>query len=163
MNTVTHALLPVLAAGVYNRSQRLVEERRGVFSPKQLIAIGLFGAAPDLLNPHLSLDDRYSSWSHGVLFWAFLTIGLIAFRLARSRPRAMYMALWLSGAYLFHMFCDAISGGVAWLYPLGGDIVGAYYIEPIWWIPLDVICCLFAYGLFRAIPGIRRSRIIKSG
>ncbi len=158
MNTITHALLPAIAAGLYERSYLDEGDRRGVFSTKRLIVIGIFGAAPDILNPHIYLEERYTSWSHGIPFWAILTMGLMGFWLVRRRDYPFFMVAWLSGAYLLHIFCDAISGGVAWLYPFGKSIAGAYYIPPIWWIPLDISCFLFAYGLFRAIPHIRRSR-----
>jgi membrane-bound metal-dependent hydrolase YbcI (DUF457 family) len=151
MDTVTHALLPVIAAGLYERSYLVSEKRRGVFSIKMLIAIGVFGAAPDILNPHFSLDDRYSSWSHGIPFWLILTMALAIFGIIRRNICPAYMAVWLSGAYVLHIFCDAISGGIAWLYPLRGSVIGTFYIEPVWWIPLDVLCCLFAYGLFRVL------------
>ena len=52
MDTVTHALLPVIADGLYERSYLVPEKRRGVFLVKMLTAIDVFGAAPDILDPH---------------------------------------------------------------------------------------------------------------
>lgn len=156
MNTITHALIPLIAAGICERSYRPEEERCGNLSVNMIIMIAVFGAAPDILNPHLSLDARYSSWSHGISFWLFLTLCLSLLSLARRNLIPPHMIAWLSGAYLLHIFCDAVSGGVAWSYPFGRSVVGAYYVEPIWWIPLDVSLFLIAYGLFRVVPKMRR-------
>ena len=158
MNTITHALLPVIAAGVYERFHRTKAERRGVFSAKKLILIGVFGAAPDLLNPHISLDARYTSWSHGIVFWVIITMCLVMLHLTRRRVFPIHLMVWLSGSYLLHIACDAISGGVAWNYPFGRSVIGAFYVNPIWWIPLDVLLSLLAYGLFRVIPSQRQLR-----
>ena len=100
MNTVTHALLPVIAAGLYERSYALKDQHRGTFIPKTIAVIGIFGAAPDLLNPHLSLASRYASWSHGLFFWALLTVGLVIYAaIRRSQPSSWATVAWLSGAY----------------------------------------------------------------
>jgi len=101
---------------------------------------------------------RYSSLSHGILFWFILTIALLLFAFLKRKMLPFYLAGWFSAAYLLHLFCDGISGGIAWLYPLRGDIVGRYYIQPIWWSPLDIICALLAYGMFRIIPHIHHGR-----
>ncbi|MBK1814287.1 hypothetical protein JIN84_01520 [Luteolibacter yonseiensis] len=55
-------------------------------------------------------------------------------------------------AYLLHMICDAISGSINWLHPSGNFIWGDYYVDPIYWIPLDVVCFLTTYYLFRIAP-----------
>jgi len=125
MNTITHALIPLIAAGICERSYRPEEERCGNLSVNMIIMIAVFGAAPVL-------------------------------SLARRNLIPPHMIAWLSGAYLLHIFCDAVSGGVAWSYPFGRSVVGAYYVEPIWWIPLDVSLFLIAYGLFRVVPKMRR-------
>ena len=159
MNTVTHALLPVIAAGLYERSYALKDQHRGTLSPKTIAVIGIFGAAPDLLNPHLSLAARYSSWSHGLFFWAVLTIGLVIYTaIRRSQPSRWVTVVWLSGAYLLHMGCDAISGGIAWVYPFGHQVIGARIVAYRWWMPLDIGCGVTAYLVFRAIPKIVEQR-----
>ena len=163
MNTITHALIPLIAAGIYERSYRVDEGRRHLLSIKMLIAVGVFGAAPDILNPHLSLDARYTSWSHGLIFWLILTVCISLFSVAKRKVLPPYMIPWLSGAYLLHIICDAISGGVAWSYPFGQSIVGAYYVAPIWWIPLDIALFLTAYGTFRVVPKMRGSQKNNSG
>lgn len=69
------------------------------------------------------------------------------------------MVVGLSGAYLLHMVCDAISGGIAWAYPFGPQIIGARLVRHIWWIPLDLACGVTAYLIFRAIPKIAEERM----
>ena len=159
MNTVTHALLPVIAAGLYERSYALKDQHRGALSPKAIAMIGIFGAAPDLLNPHLSLAARYSSWSHGLFFWALLTIGLVIdAAIRRSQPSRWGVVVWLLGAYLLHMGCDTISGGIAWTYPFGHQVIGARIVPYRWWMPLDIVSFVTAYLIFRAIPKIAEQR-----
>jgi len=150
--------MPLIAAGICECSYRSKEDRSNELSVKMLTMIAVFGAAPDILNPHLSLEARYSSWSHGISFWLLLTICISLLSMVRRKLIPLHMILWLSGAYLLHIFCDAISGGVAWSYPFGRSVVGEYYVDPIWWIPLDVALFLIAYGLFRVIPKIRGAK-----
>ena len=157
MNTITHALLPVIAAGIYE----VAAKKKGLFTPKRLIVIGIFGAAPDLINPHLSLDARYSSWSHSIWFWALLTIIVGIFSYIKRKACPLPLATLLSTAYISHILSDAVSGGIAWNYPVSPDIVGAYYIHPIWWVPCDVFLFLFAYGLFRVFPNIKKRKLKK--
>lgn len=161
MNTVTHALLPVIIAGICERSYAEKSGRRGIFSPKNLIVIGVFGAAPDLLNPHLSLAARYVSWSHGVSFLLFLTMVLFVLGRFGKWKFPVHLIASLAGAYALHLFCDAIAGGIAWQYPFGRAVIGAYYISPTYWIPLDIGCILVCYVMFRLMHlrrGVRASR-----
>ena len=146
MDTVTHALLPVI---IYEVSRRK-SEWGGKWG---IVAIGVSGALPDLLNPHLSLAARISSWSHGLPFWAVFSVSLMVWALSSRgkmlRPR---LALACSAAYLLHILCDAISGGVNFLYPIGIFNWGSYWVDPIYWIPLDIVCVLMCYYLFRLRP-----------
>jgi len=159
MNTITHALLPVIAAGMYERSYAPTSRRRGALSPKAIALIGVFGAAPDLLNPHLSLAARYTSWSHGLAFWVALTLMLVICSAARRpKPPSWHLTVWLAGAYLLHMVCDAISGGIAWGYPFTTEIIGVRLVPYIWWTPLDLVGGVTAYLIFRAIPRIAAQR-----
>jgi hypothetical protein len=164
MNTLTHALLPVIAAGLYEKSYAPKSQRRGILGPKAIILIGVFGAAPDLINPHLSLSSRYSSWSHGLPFWTALTLGLVLYAAIRRSERPLWTtAAWLSGAYLLHLVCDGISGGIAWAYPFGHQIVGARLVTYRWWIPLDIVCASITYFIFRGIPCLAEYRVKVKG
>jgi membrane-bound metal-dependent hydrolase YbcI (DUF457 family) len=145
MDTITHALAPVLIT-------RLALGKP-VWMPRYgLVAIGIAGAMPDLINPHLSLAARMTSLSHGLPFWGGLTVVLLVGSLVKRKTLPVRLALLLSAAYLFHMSCDAISGGINWMYPVRSFVWGDYYVDPVWWIPLDVVCVLMAYVMFRLVP-----------
>jgi len=145
MDVFTHALAPVIVT-------KLSVGHPPWIRKYGFIVIGLFGALPDVLNPHLSLAARLSSWSHGLPFWGGLTVSLFLLSIIRRSWIDPKLATVLSLAYLFHMICDAISGSINWLYPLGDFIWGDYYVDPIYWIPLDVVCFLITYYLFRIAP-----------
>ena len=83
----THTLLPV-CAGLLIENAALAKGRGHFFPPWSLPLIGLFGALPDLCTPHLSLEARYSSWSHTVWVLAAMLPNLrsiISFWRAKSR------------------------------------------------------------------------------
>jgi hypothetical protein len=148
MDTVTHALIPVICVGVVARHARWIG-RRG------LVGIGIAGALPDLLNPHLSLESRMTSWSHGIPCWLVLSVLLVVISRFNRGRLSTRLALCLSGAYLLHMICDAISGGVNFLYPYGEWIWGGYWVDPSLWVPLDIICILICYLMFRILPALK--------
>lgn len=156
MDTVTHALVPVIIVHAC-----LPKQKR--FGRWGLIAIGFAGALPDLLTPHISLEARMISWSHGLPFWAALSCGLLLFSLASRQRLSFPLLCFLSGAYLFHLFCDAISGGINWMYPVRNFIWGEYWVSPILWIPLDIICVLLSYYLFRLRPLLEKTRRATAG
>ncbi len=160
MNTITHALLPVIIASVIERTDRGAD-RNEVFSNREIIALGVFGAAPDLLNPHLSLAARYTSWSHGFPFWVGLTLVMVIGSLFIKKRFPPGMAIWLSAAYLLHLVCDLVAGGIAWSYPLGGTVVGKYYVRPEWWAWIDGSCIFIMYGMWRIAPSFHRSQETK--
>ncbi len=151
MNTITHALAPVILV-------RLIAGRRDSWKRRHWMSIGLAGALPDLINPHLSLEARMNSWSHGLPAWAAFTALAFTVALAsRGRVPPWLAAVW-SAAYLFHLFCDAISGGIDWLHPLGSFVWGDYWVSPIFWFPLDFILLLVLYFLFRWVSLRQRSK-----
>ena len=145
MDTITHALAPVILT-------RLAFGKPAWMPRFGLVAIGVAGAMPDLVNPHLSLAARMTSWSHGLPFWGGLTVVLLGFALVKRRLLPVRLAVLLSAAYLLHMVCDAISGGINWMFPVGNFVWGDYFVDPVWWIPLDVVCVLTAYVMFRLVP-----------
>jgi len=151
MDTVTHALIPVIFVG-------LVAKRAEWLGRWGLVGIGIAGALPDLLSPHLSLEARMTSWSHGIPCWLAISTILILGAVLGRRRFSLRLAMCFSGAYLLHIMCDAVSGGVNFLYPFGDWIWGDYWVDPSWWVPLDVICLLLAYLLFRILPGLKTQR-----
>jgi membrane-bound metal-dependent hydrolase YbcI (DUF457 family) len=145
MNTVTHALAPVIIAHVaFSRSKR--------FRAWDLVAIGVAGALPDLLTPHMTLESRMISWSHGLPFWTAFTVMLFVISLLSKQRISNRLAGIMSLSYLLHLVCDAVSGGINVLYPVKNLIWGAYWVSPVLWIPLDILCLLTCYYLFRFRP-----------
>ncbi|GAA5494970.1 hypothetical protein Rhal01_01139 [Rubritalea halochordaticola] len=157
MNTLTHALLPAIVAGLCNKSYAAPVKRKKLFTGREILLIALLGAAPDILNPHITLAARYTSWSHSIAVLLPLSMLLVLcsglFR--KLRPR---LIPWLLGAYALHLACDAITGGIAWAYPFSSHIIGKTYINFIYWIPIDLTFSIVAYFLFRAFPNYMDSR-----
>jgi len=151
LNTVTHGLAPLLIAHACLRG-------RWKLSGKQLIVVGVCGAMPDLINPHLTLAARMASWSHGLPAWAVLTVTLFCVSAIWRKRCPRRLAVAGSLAYLFHLFCDAIAGGINWLSPVGDAFWGAYWFPVVLWTPTDVVLVLTCYFVFRAIPGWRKAR-----
>ena len=59
----SHALMPVCACLLADNFAVAAGSNR-IFPPRSLWWVGVFGVLPDICTPHLSLDDRYASWSH---------------------------------------------------------------------------------------------------
>ena len=150
MDAVTHALAPVIIARLGFRRSLPV----GRFGYP---AIGLAGALPDLLAPHLTLEERMESWSHGLPFWLLFTLLAISVPLLfKKSPLRLSCAL--SSAYLLHLVCDAVSGGVNWLFPVRDFVWGQYWVSPLLWPLLDILLILQCYLLFRYLPLRARRR-----
>jgi len=155
MHTLTHALLPVVALSVDRK--RTNEDGVIYWNWRKLLLVAVAGALPDLLNPHLSLQARYSSWSHGLPALCVFSVILLLIWLLRQRKESLFFIV-MAAAYEMHLWCDLISGGIVWQYPLGNDVIGAYYISARWWVPLDIACVLAVYFIYRAIPNFRKWR-----
>ena len=146
----THTLLPV-CAGLLIENSSLARGRGHFFPPWSLLLIGFFGALPDLCTPHISLEARYSSWSHTVWFLAAMlpVCGVVATFFPSGRWRVA-AACWL--AVLLHLFSDAVAGGIAWLHPWRPDVIGAYYIPATQWIWWDAGFVFLTWFLVRLRP-----------
>lgn len=132
----THTAAPMLAALAVD-AVRLRQGRERVFTGKRLLAIGLAGALPDLVNPHLSLAARYSSWSHTIWFLAgaYLVYWLLSRRWFKTRPRVM--TWWMWGASAAHIVVDTISNGTRPFYPFG-PVISYSLIPSARWLSSDV-------------------------
>lgn len=139
MFVVTHALLPVLAAQCAQAASLATRQRLLFAQTRSLVAIGVAGAAPDLLSPHLSLAARYASWTHNV--WFLLGTIPVIFLLGRffdpASRRLTCVCLWLAVA--LHLTTDACSNGINWLYPLRHEILGTPLIPFRLWIWSDLL------------------------
>jgi membrane-bound metal-dependent hydrolase YbcI (DUF457 family) len=146
MTPVSHALLPVFLG------QRWIPENRGAPSIRLVSLIALCGALPDILSPHLYLDDRHTAYSHSILaFLVFASIVILAAKINKLKlsTRIYYLCIL---AYGGHIFCDAITGGVALYYPFSLDVTGKNYL-PYWlWITIDGALVLYLYLVYRWIP-----------
>lgn len=151
MDTITHALAPLIIA-------HLSRSRFEKFGRRSLIAIGVAGALPDVLTPHFSLEARMTRWSHGLPFWTAFTVLVFIISILSKKRLSLRLAGWISFAYLFHLICDSISGGINWLYPVRNFVWGDYWVSPLWWIPLDFVCLLICYYLFRMKPHFEKAR-----
>jgi hypothetical protein len=118
VNVVTHACAPVVVALAVD-VVRLYSGRNRLFSKKHLIAVGIAGALPDLLNPHLSLRARYSSWTHTLWFVLAIYPALMAICWKWFRQRWLLLANFLWLAIIAHIATDTISNGTRPLYPYG--------------------------------------------
>lgn len=151
MDAISHALIPVLCV-------RLATKGPEWLGRWGLVYIGVSGALPDLLNPHLSLESRMISWSHGLPFWLGLSMAFLVTSLFLRDKFSPQLAACMSSAYLLHIACDAISGGIDLLYPFGTWVVGYYWVDPMLWIPIDIVLILVSYWLFRILPGLRKRK-----
>lgn len=153
----THALLPVAVALAWDDS-RLGAGRGETFPAWSLPAFALFGALPDLCSPHLSLEARYTSLSHTLLFLGILVPVVIA--LARLFPKGSRLLVGLGAwsAAVLHLAADAISGGIPWLQPWSGHTLGTYVIDPAWWVASDAA---FMFGTW-LLWAVRRELRVRS-
>lgn len=160
MDTPTHALIPVIAYGLMRQKQLIAgtrSEKVGVW--RTALIIGIVGAMPDMMDPHVTLEERLSSWSHSLTAWAGFSVLFAAFSLARQRWWTPMLALGLSLTYFSHIVGDAIAGGVGWSYPFGDHVIGDYYIIPQWWIPADYLSFALAYLVYRVVPMFAIARL----
>jgi membrane-bound metal-dependent hydrolase YbcI (DUF457 family) len=144
MFATTHIALPVIAAQALNLSS-VARSDKSLFNRWQFTTIGICGILPDIVNPHLDLWARYSSWSHSA--WFFLGYLLISLAATRFLPKQHRLAIHLGCFAVFlHILCDLISGGVNLLPPYS-TVVGDYWIAPAAWLYSDLLCIITVYTL----------------
>lgn len=152
-----HSLLPVCGCLLADKISMSAGRAR-MFSGKNLCVVGLFGFLPDILSPHLSLESRQASWSHTVWFLMGLVLLAPLTKFISNRPSRIPVAIacWIASA--LHLAADAISGGIAWLYPWRPDVLGRYWIEPQTWIWYDVGFIVFVWSLYRVFPHFKNRK-----
>lgn len=158
----THALLPVCGCLlVENRSVAAGGGR--FFSMAGLGCIAFFGVLPDLCTPHLSLEARHASWSHTVWFMAGLLplVGILAALFRKGSRLRMGVLMWLSAG--LHLAADAVSGGIAWLYPWRLDVIGKAWISAEYWIAFDAFFILLTWFFLRVLPHLEARNIRAAG
>lgn len=151
----THSLLPVCGCLLADRISMSTGRER-MFTGRQLCVIGVFGMLPDILSPHFSLESRQVSLSHTVWFLMgiFLLAPLVRLIPERGSRLPVAIACWI--AYALHLAADAVSGGIAWLYPWRDVVLGRYWIEPQYWIWYDAGFILLVWFIYRVLPEIGR-------
>jgi len=138
MLVITHALIPVFAAQAA-QAVSLATRRKVLFPErKSFLGIALAGAAPDLLSLHLSLDDRYTSWTHNLWFLLGVIPVLLLISGFFASPGRWLTTIWLWAAIFLHLAVDACSNGINWLYPLRHEIISFPLIPLKFWIPSEL-------------------------
>ena len=150
MTPVSHALLPVFFG------QRWIPQTPSGPSPRIVVIVALSGVLPDLINPHLSLDARHTAWSHSLVAWLIFTCVVAALAWWFPRVFTKPVLILCSAAFLGHLGCGAITGGIAGLLPFSKTVHGGNYL-PYWlWITCDGALLLYFYLIYRWIPLRRR-------
>jgi len=151
MYVISHALMPVIPCLCAN----LVD--RKVFPWWALVVVAFAGVLPDVLNPHIYLSDRLTSWSHSV--WALYAIGLFTF----LSPLRYWHAVAVTFAYALHLVGDAITGGIAPAYPANPAVVGCTLIDSSKWVLLDLLNVLAVGGLLVLVKLRTRRNVSEYG
>ncbi len=158
MTPVSHALLPLMLG------RRWLPDRvDGAPSRIASGCVAFSGVLPDVLSPHVGLEDRHAAFSHSLTAWAMFTVllALAASLSPRLRLRRPVLCL-CGGAYLAHLFCDLISGGVPLLVPFDPAIRGeAWLLFPSWFV-FDGVLLFYVYVVHRWLPLRRRLRPARS-
>ncbi|MDG2123169.1 MAG: metal-dependent hydrolase, partial [Verrucomicrobiales bacterium] len=147
MFVVTHALSPVVLVGLVDvvvlesRRQRWLRRR-------QYVGVAVAGSLPDVFWPHLSLAARMSSPTHTV--WFLMVVAVVAAVWAGrfvDPNRRWLMAGLMTAACGWHLFCDAIAGGIKWGYPVFEHVVARRWVPYPTWLFLDLACVVLVGGI----------------
>jgi hypothetical protein len=147
MTTMSHFLMPVVVAGVYDE---LYCRKHGQYRFKwyHFVIIGLCGTLPDILYPHFGLYARYFSWPHTAWFAIFsILVGCIVYIFIK--PSYRILVIFGVIGILLHLVCDIISGGLMPFYPYSDFKTGDYYIPSNHWFKIDLVLFISAYVLIR--------------
>lgn len=133
-------MMPVILARQVNlrRAKRQAPE---IFTGKQILILGIAGILPDLLSPHIWLDQRHSAYSHSLV--VLVIFSLISLLILRKNKGLATLSI---AAYALHIFCDYISGGIPLLLPFNNEIYAQYWLlPPIDWVIADITLFLGIY------------------
>lgn len=143
MFDVFHALLPVTGCLALELVSLKWRAKR-VFPEWTLPTVGLFGVLPDLCSPHISLEDRYDSVSHTLLFLLILLPFCAGMTWWFPKGTRLRVAVAAMAATALHLAMDAVSGGVPWLRPWVDEPIGEYHLQPDNWLFFDAGFVLLA-------------------
>jgi membrane-bound metal-dependent hydrolase YbcI (DUF457 family) len=151
MSPVTHALLPLFLGHRW-----LPKRTDGSPSWAASGAVAFAGVLPDVLYPHLGLDERHAAFSHSLVAWSIF-VGLLGLAATHRRLRPHREVLVLCGAaYAAHIVCDLITGGVPLLSPIESLIWGGTWLPFRIWFVFDGVLLAYVYLVYRWLPLRRR-------
>lgn len=144
MTPLSHAALPIIIAVAVD-CRHIARTGAPLVNRWHILAIGISGMLPDVLDPHILLSDRLNSWTHTGWFMGLVTvICLGAARRVPAHHRPAFLLCCM--AICLHIVSDLLSGGVALLPPFVG-VVGDYYIPVRYWLHIDLVTIVGAYLL----------------
>jgi hypothetical protein len=161
MNFITHSLLPVT---IKQYAEIKSKDKLGFSRQwKGWVAIALFGTLPDLLDFHMTVVERWTSYSHQwPMTAAFFSAGWICFALFRKHYWAR-IAPWCGTAYALHIPCDIVSGGLDFFKT--GNVIGAWWISFLAWPAIDItLIVLFCWAqtIIRKRHGLKLNPLRKT-
>ncbi len=147
MTPVSHAILPLLAG-----KRWIPANDSGRPCLRISFAVAFAGVLPDILCPHLALNERLTAYSHSLIAWLVVCFSTLA---ACAHPKVSphkQTAVLCVAAYALHLACDSITGGIPLLAPFSDKVAGGSYL-PFWtWLILDALLLAYAYMLYRWLP-----------
>lgn len=157
----THALLPVCGCLIVDHVSVISGGDR-VFPAKALWMVAVFGILPDVCSPHIMLEDRHTSYTHSVWFMGVVVLLAVITGMFFEKGRRLWVAMACWCATALHLLADAVSGGIAWLYPWREDVIGRFYIDLDYWAWSEAVFVLLAWVLIRMLPHLEARNIRKS-
>lgn len=154
----THALLPVCACLSVDQVV-VLSGRVRVFPVRSLWAVAVFGMLPDLCSPHIMLEDRHSSFAHSVWFMPVVVLFSVMVSMFFEPGKRLRVAIACALATALHLAADAVSGGIAWLYPWKDEVIGRFFIDLDWWAWSEALFVLLAWFLLRLLPHLEARNI----
>ncbi|OGV37035.1 MAG: hypothetical protein A2X48_04270 [Lentisphaerae bacterium GWF2_49_21] len=147
MLVFTHSLGPV---AVKQMTEIMHPEKYEYFNQlRGWLVIAAAGVLPDVLTPHITLGDRYNSFSHTWVFTGIFVGCCILCSAILFRKNYRSIPLWCAAAYLLHLAEDLISGGIDFFST--GHVIGDYYVSPIYWPLIDLYIVVIVILLDRKI------------
>jgi len=153
VNFITHACLPIVLVSASDIIKS--QNAKATYLPNiQYLLIGLGGMLPDVLWPHLSLNQRLNSPTHTIWFLSILLPVVIGLAKWKLKEGYIKFSIWFWVAAILHVVVDGVSGGVNVLYPLKTKI-GFYVIPFTTWFIYDIVFVVITTVLLLKIKRAR--------
>ena len=141
----THIGIPFFSHYLLYKSSRLYDKNNQKLFLHSSI-VGGAGLIPDLLGFHLTLWERYDSYTHNVSFMLISFLFCILVLFIKKIPN--HFVFWLPFAVGTHLAIDALSGGIRF-FPYSELIYGDFFINPCFWAPSDLFFLSLMYFTFK--------------